>query len=374
MSDTKLLFDLTPTDEQQMTRDVVQRFAREEMAAVARPSDEAAQLPDGFLLRTVDLGLNFMPVPEALGGVGAGRSPISNILNMEDLAQGDMSMAIAALAPLSVINCVLDSGTEEQQAAVTNTLMSDDFIPAALVMMEPGIGFNVSRLKTTATEQADGSYVLNGNKSMVAFGSDAKVLVVFAATQSAAGDDQGVQGFVLAGDTVGLVFEKEDYMGLRPLPLYAMSLGDVSVPATAKLRDDFDLKQFHNLSKIAIAALAVGTCQAVLDYVVPYVNERVAFGEPISNRQSVAFMVADMATELEALRLMVYRAAAQAEQGIDCTRMAFLAHRQAIKYGMKIGTDGIQLLGGHGFTREHPVELWYRNLRGLAMLDGMLLA
>jgi hypothetical protein len=209
---------------------------------------------------------------------------------------------------------------------------------------------------------------------MVAFGSDAKVLVVFAATQSAAGADLGVQGFVLAGDSAGLAFEKEDYMGLRPLPLYAMTLSDVSVPATAKMRDDFDLKQFHNLSKIAIAALAVGTCQAVQDYVVPYINERVAFGEPISNRQSVAFMVADMATELEALRLMVYRAASQAEQGIDCTRMAFLAHRQAIKYGMKIGADGIQLLGGHGFTREHPVEMWYRNLRALATLDGMLLA
>ena len=374
MSDTQLLFDLTPTEDQQMTRDVVRRFARDEMAAVARASDEAAELPQGFLLKTVDLGLNFMPVPEALGGVGAGRSPISNVLSMEDLAQGDMSMAIAALAPLAVINCVLDAGTAEQQAAVTATLMSDDFVPAALALMEPGVGFNASCLKTSATRQADGSYLLNGAKSMVAFGSAAQVLVVFAATTDANGDELGIHGFVLNGETPGLAFEKEDYMGLRPLPLYAMKLKDVSVAATAKLRDDFDLKQFLNLSKIASAALAAGTCQAVLDYVIPYVNERVAFGEPISNRQSVAFMVADMATELEALRLMVYRAASQAEQGLDCTRMAFLAQRQAIKYGMKIGTDGVQLLGGHGFTREHPVEMWYRNLRALATLDGMLLA
>ena len=374
MSDTQLLFDLTPTEDQQMTRDVVRRFARDEMAAVARASDEAAELPQGFLLKTVDLGLNFMPVPEALGGVGAGRSPIANVLSMEDLAHGDMSMAIAALAPLAVINCVLDAGTAEQQASVTATLMSDDFVPAALALMEPGVGFNASCLKTRATRQPDGSYLLNGAKSMVAFGSSAQVLVVFAATTDANGDELGVQGFVLNGETTGLAFEKEDYMGLRPLPMYAMTLVDVSVAATAKLRDDFDLKQFLNLSKIASAALAVGTCQAVLDYVIPYVNERVAFGEPISNRQSVAFMVADMATELEALRLMVYRAASQAEQGLDCTRMAFLAQRQSIKYGMKIGTDGVQLLGGHGFTREHPVEMWYRNLRALATLDGMLLA
>ncbi|ARN75208.1 acyl-CoA dehydrogenase family protein [Oceanicoccus sagamiensis] len=374
MSEATLLFDLTPTEEQQMTRDVVRRFAREEMASQARASDEAAELPEGLLQKTVDLGLNFMPVPEVLGGVGAGRSPISNTLSIEDLAQGDMSMAIAALSPLSVINCVLDFGTEQQQGSVTETLLSDQFVPAALAMMEPGIGFNKDQLQTRAVEQADGSYLLNGAKSLVAFGADAKVLIVFAQTVSRSGDVTGVNGFMLSGDHSGLSFEREDYMGLRPLALYAMTLTDVALPASAKMREHFDLSRFHNLSKIALAALAVGTCQAVLDYVVPYVNERVAFGEPIANRQSVAFLVADMATELEALRLMVYRAASRAEQGMDFNREAFLVHRQAIKYGMKIGSDGVQLLGGHGFTRDHPVELWYRNLRALATLDGLLMA
>jgi alkylation response protein AidB-like acyl-CoA dehydrogenase len=112
----------------------------------------------------------------------------------------------------------------------------------------------------------------------------------------------------------------------------------------------------------------------VLDYVVPYVNEREAFGEPISNRQAVAFMVADMATEIEAMRLMTYRAASQADQGLDNTKSAALALRNCIKHSMKIGTDGVQLLGGHGFTREHPCEMWYRNLRAIATLDGMLIA
>ncbi|MGI9285023.1 MAG: acyl-CoA dehydrogenase family protein [Pseudomonadales bacterium] len=368
MSHSEELFDLTPTAEQQMTRDVVRRFARDEMVSAARTADEAGALPDNFLLKTVDLGLNFMPIPEALGGVGAGRNPVSNVLNIEDLAGGDMAMAIAATTPLSVINCVLDAGTEPQKEAVSHALATDVFTPAALAMMEPGIVFDARQLKTKAVQQPDGSYVLNGVKSMVAYGVDAQLLIVFAAT-----GDHDVQGFIIDANTAGISFEKEDYMGLRPLALYAMTLNDVTVPATAKLRDDFDLKRFTNLSKIAVAALAVGTCQAVLDYVVPYVNERVAFGEPISNRQAVAFMVADMATEIEGLRLLVYRAAAQAEQGLDCTRSAFLAHRNSIKYGMKIGTDGVQLLGGHGFTREYPVEMWYRNLRALATLDGMLL-
>ncbi len=369
MSNPDALFDLTPTPEQQMTREVVQRFAREEMAVTARCADEAGELPEGFLARTVDLGLNFMPIPEALGGVGAGRSPVSNVLNIEDLAGGDMSMAIAALAPLSVINCVIDFGTPAQLERVSHSLATADFTPAALALLEPGIGFDPRQLKTTAELQGDGSYVLNGAKSMVAFGPEAQLLVVFADA-----GNSGTRGFVLAGDTPGISFEREDYMGLRPLPLYGMVLDNVPVPAPAALREDFDLRRMLSLNRIATAALAVGTCQAVLDYVVPYVNERVAFGEPISNRQAVAFTVADMATEIEGLRLMVYRAAAQAEQGLDCTRIAFLAHRNCIRYGMQIGTDGVQLLGGHGFTREHPVEMWYRNLRALATLDGMLLA
>ena len=368
MTSTELLFDLTPTEEQQMTREVVQRFAREEMAAAARDADEAADLPEGFLLKTVDLGLNFMPLPEALGGVGAGRSPVSNVLNIEDLARGDMSMAIAALAPLSVINCIMDFGTRAQQEKISQTLATADFTPAALALMEPGIGFDARQLKTRAVVQGDGSYILSGAKSMVVFGPEAEILVVFADT-----GEEGTQGFILEADTAGVSFEKEDYMGLRPLPLYAMALQDVSIPASARLHENFDLDRMMSLGKIATTALAVGTSQATLDYVVPYVNERVAFGEPISNRQAVAFMVADMATEIEGMRLMAYRAAAQAEREMDFSRSAFLAHRNAIKYGMKIGTDGVQLLGGHGFTREHPVEMWYRNLRALATLDGMLL-
>lgn len=368
MSNADRLFDLNPSDEQQMTRDVVQRFARDEMLEAARPADEAAALPEGFLQKTIDLGLNYMPIPEAMGGVGAGRSPMSNVLNIEDLARGDMSMAIAALAPLSVINCLLDGASEAQQKAAFLKLAGEAFTPAALALLEPGIGFNPRRLATTAERQGDGSYILNGRKSMVAFGAEASVIVVFAQT------DEGVTGFLLEQDMAGVSFSEEDYMGLRPLPLYGMELQDVTVAAEARLGGEFDLERFISLGKIAVAALAVGTCQAVLDYVVPYVNERHAFGEPISNRQAVAFMVADMATEIEGLRLMVWRAASQAEQGLDCQRAAFLAHRNAIKYGMKVGTDGIQLLGGHGFTREYPVEMWYRNLRALATLEGLLLA
>tara|TARA_R110001592_G_scaffold23259_2_gene91352 strand:+ start:10346 stop:11470 length:1125 start_codon:yes stop_codon:yes gene_type:complete len=371
MTETALMFDLTPTEEESMTREVMHRFAREEMAPNARDADEAAALATGFLDKTAELGLNFMPVPDKLGGVGGGHKPISNTLLTEDLAQGDMSMALAILAPLAVINTVMKWGSESQQALVAATLLQDTFVAAGIALMEPGIACDAENLATTARQQDDGSWLLSGKKSLVPFGPEAKLLLVFANAVSSGGESLGTRGFLLDNFTVACDFEKEAYMGLRPLPLYCLSLNDVPVSGDAVLSDDFKLQHFLGLSRIATAALAVGTCQAVLDYVKDYVNQRVAFGEPISNRQSVAFMVADMATELEGLRLMVYRAASQAEQGLDFTRTSYLAHRQAIKVGMKTGTDGVQLLGGHGFTREHPVELWYRNLRALQVLSGM---
>ena len=130
--------------------------------------------------------------------------------------------------------------------------------------------------------------------------------------------------------------------------------------------------RFLDLSGLAACALAVGTAQAVLDYVTVYVNEREAFGEPISHRQAVAFMVADMATELEAMRLMAWRACARAEHGQPFHREAHLARLFCAEKAMKIGTDGVQLLGGHGYTKEHPVERWYRDLRAVALMTGLL--
>lgn len=361
------LFDLSLTEEQRLTRDVVSRFAREEMASVARSADEAAELPAGFLDKTLDLGLNYLSVPEVLGGLEAGRCAVSNVLSFEDLAQGDMSMAIAALAPLAVINALLDYGSESQQQMFIPQLLASSFQAASIAHIEPGLGAPVGTFDTRATQSADDSYVLNGLKSMVAFGPECRLIIVVC---ELAGEPAA---FLVPTDTDGLGFEKEDYMGLRPLPLYRMQLDNVRVSGSSRL-EGFDLQAMYNRGKLAAAALAVGTCQAVLDYVVPYVNERQAFGEPISNRQAVAFMVADMATELEGMRLLAYRAAGLADQGLDYQQAAYLAHRSAVKYGMKIGTDGVQLLGGHGFTREHPVELWYRNLRALPLLDGVLLA
>src|SRR5690606_8601316 len=158
-----------------------------------------------------------------------------------------------------------------------------------------------------------------------------------------------------------------DYMGLRPLSLQRVKLENVVVSESDRLAGGkpFDLQRLVDLSIIGLCATAVGCGQAMLDYVIPYVNDRIAFGEPISHRQSVAFMVANIAIELDAMRMLVYRAASRAEQGLDFHQQAYLCRVLCAERAMEIGTNGVQLLGGHGFTREHPVEMWYRNLRAV---------
>lgn len=176
--------------------------------------------------------------------------------------------------------------------------------------------------------------------------------------------------------TPGVHCDAESYMGLRSLPLCRVTLEGVNVPLSARIGDaenGIDVQRIVDLGRIGLGALAVGCCQAMLDYVVPYVNERTAFGEPISHRQSVAFMVADIAIEIEAMRMLVYRAASRAEQCRNFHRDAYQVHLFCGEKAMQIGTNGVQLLGGHGFVREHPVEMWYRNLRAISIMQGLAL-
>ena len=195
--------------------------------------------------------------------------------------------------------------------------------------------------------------------------ASAEVMLVVATVEG-----EGPQAFFVEQGADGLQIQKKDHMGLHPLEVCDVTLENVTVGADAKLGEKFDLQRLVDLGKIGLSALAVGTCQNVLDYVKDYCNERIAFGEPITYRQAVAFMIADIAIELEGMRLLTYRAASQAEQGLDFHETAYRAHLQAADKGMQIGTNGVQLLGGHGFIRDHMVELWYRNLRAIGVLSG----
>jgi len=366
------VFDLTPGEDEQMLVDVVTEFADEIVRPAAAEADKACAAPDDLLKSSLEIGLPILGIPESLGGVSEERSAMAGTLVAEALAKGDMGLAVAALAPGSVATAIGLWGTDAQQQTYLPAFSAEDgSVPAAaLALTEPTVLFDVLSPSTTARRSDDGAgFVLNGTKSLVARGDSAELFVVGASL------DGKPALFLVESSTEGLSVEGDPAMGVRAASMTKLVLEDVKVPADAVLgeTDGSTYTQCVRLSRLAWCALAVGTAQAVLDYVTPYVKEREAFGEPIANRQSVAFMVANIAIELQGMRLLTYRAASRAAAGKDFSREVALARKACTDKGMQIGLDGVQLLGGHGFVKEHPVERWYRDLRAIGIMEGTVL-
>jgi alkylation response protein AidB-like acyl-CoA dehydrogenase len=362
-------FDLTPTDDQEMIVDVVREFAAEVMRPAADKADAACVTPDDVLEQALELGLTLLEVPERAGGLGTERSTTTAVLVAEALAHGDLGMAAACLSPASVATALSLWGDGAQQETYLPTFTGSEIPAAALAVTEPRPLFDPFQLATTAVRNGDG-YTLNGTKSMVVRAADAELFVVAAHLEGS-----GPALFLVESDTRGLEVEAEPAMGLRAASLARVICTDVALPRYALLGDGQPeaYAECIRLGRLAWCALALGTGQAVLDYVIPYVKERHAFGEPIAHRQSVAFLVANIAIELEGMRLATYRAASRAEQGTDFVREVALARRLCAEHGMRIGSDGVQLLGGHGYVKEHPVERWYRDLRAIGVAEGGVL-
>jgi alkylation response protein AidB-like acyl-CoA dehydrogenase len=353
-------FDITPTDEQRMLTDAVRDFALTRLRPAAAAADTECAAPPELLATAADLGLALIGVPERLGGVLEQRSTVTSLLVAEALAEGDMGLALACLAPAGVATALGLWGDADQQSAYLPVSKA-----AAIAIAEPRPLFDPLALQTSATRSADG-FTLDGVKTLVPRAAEAEFLIV------AAELDGAPALFIVEAD--GLTVEPEPAMGVRAAATGRVTLDQVKVSGGALLgaADPNVYRELVALGRLGWCALAVGTGQAVLDYVTPYVNERIAFGEPISNRQSVAFIVANIAIELDGMRLVTYRAASLAETGRDFTREVALARALAATHGMQIGSDGIQLLGGHGYTKEHPVERWYRDLRAAGMMEGAL--
>lgn len=362
-------FDLTPDDDQQMIIDTVEEFAAELLRPAAHDADEALDYPRELLGKATELGITAINIPEEFDGIAAHRSAVTNVLVAEALAYGDMGLALPILAPGGVASALTHWGSADQQATYLPEFAGENVPQACVAIVEPHPLFDPTNLKTTAVRTPSG-YRLDGVKSLVPAAADAELFIVAAQLNGKPAL------FIVESSAPGLTVKADPSMGLRAAALGQIELNKVSVPLTARLGEDAaadaDYSQAIALSRLGWAAVAVGTSHAVLDHVMPYIKEREAFGEPIANRQSVAFMCANIAIELDGLRLLTWRGASRCEQGLPFIREAALAKRIATDKGMQIGLDGVQLLGGHGYTKEHPVERWYRDLRALGVAEGVL--
>ncbi len=355
-------------------RDTLRRLADDMMQPAAREADDLSSPPDEFIDTFGELGAIEMSVPEAMGGAAEAVSAVSQMLIVEDLARGDMGMAYAVLSRLSFVNALVHWGDDQQRAALLPSFLEGN-AAASVAVVEPHPLFDPCELRTTAKKRG-ADFVISGEKSMVALADQAKWFLVAADIPKA-----GPRFFVVEADAPGLDVIEESAMGLCSAGLGRLKFDTVRVSADAVLGGEKALKaegknayeDAVNRARIAWGAMAVGTAQALLDYAIPYCNERIAFGEPISHRQAVAFMIADIGIELESMRMLVYRAASRIDAGLKCQREAYLARVLCVDKAMQIGTNGVQLLGGAGFIKDHPVEIWYRQLRSIAVMDGNLL-
>jgi alkylation response protein AidB-like acyl-CoA dehydrogenase len=366
---SKGLFDLSPDDEQQMFQEAGRAFAEEKVRPAALEADDKRETPAELLAEATELGVNMLGVPEELGGVMHEQAAVTSVLIGEALAHGDMGIAYAALAPGAVATAIGHWGSAEQEATYLPSFTGEDVPAAALAILEPRPLFDPLKLETKARRDS-GEWVLDGSKSLIARAKQCELFVIAAEAEGI-----GPALFVVESGAKGLAVEDEPAMGLRPAATGRLLIEGVRLPADALLGEgkSEDYVECVNRARVAWCSLAVGAAQAVLDYAIPYVNDRTAFGEPISNRQGVAFAISDLGIESEGMRLATYRAASRADRGEDFAREAAIARRLCAAKGMQIGSQGVQLLGGHGFVKEHPVERWYRDLRAAGVMEGALL-
>jgi alkylation response protein AidB-like acyl-CoA dehydrogenase len=273
------------------------------------------------------------------------------------------------MTPALFATPILLAGSEEQKQEYLPKVIEGDWAPYTAALIEYAFDFDANALRTTARLEG-GEYVLNGEKAFVPFAKDAEAMLVYASL------DGQTQGFIVPKGAAGLSVndEREKLMGLNALPLYRVKLDGVKVPVSKRLGGEagHDFEPILAAMRLASAAAALGVSRASLEYATNYAKERVAFGVKIAQKQAVAFMLAEMATEIEAIRLLTWEAAWKMDTGkADAATEAYLAATGAADMAMMVTDRGVQVLGGHGYIREHPVEMFMRNGRGFSMLTGL---
>lgn len=362
------MVSFTPTEDQQLLIDTLRRYALNDVRQIAHEADEESSPPLSVIKTGWQMGLVPSAIPEELGGFGE-MSALTGVLAAEELAYGDLSVALHVLTPALFAYPVTLYGTAEQRETLLPLFLEESFAPATAALLEPGVFFDPYHLKTTATVSG-GKVTLNGTKAYVPLADTAEWILVYA-SESASGE---TGAYIVKKDTPGVVIEKRELlMGLRALPTFRVAFNDVVLAESARLGGvvGCDVNVLLNRGRVALAAMAVGVARASFEYARDYAKERVQFGKPIAQNQAIAFMLAEMAIEVDAARLMVWEAAWKLDKGEDATKEAYLAKQYADQMVLFVTDSGVQTLGGYGFIREYPAERWLRNGRGFPTFDGL---
>jgi len=354
------------SSEQSMVRNMAGAFARDVLRPLARDADEAAVIGRKTLDDLWGLGFAHSLVDAEDGG--AGGSAILGSLVLEELGWADASFAVAVAAPLGFVRAIAEQGSATQKERLLPLFSGPEYRAAAVAVAEGGLRSGLEDMRTTADAHPDG-FRLNGAKIQVPLPGECAHLLVLARHQGKP------DAFIVDLSTPGVVVEEpEGNVGLRPLRLATVRFEDAVIGADMRLgaNQGCDVRRIIDAARVGAASILVGMSRAVYDHSVPYTKERVVHGAPLAKKQSVAFRLVDMFVEVEAARWMCWRAATHLDKRHDdATRSAALAHAYAVEQAEWITDEGVQLMGGHGFMRANPVELWYRNSRTLGLLEGV---
>jgi hypothetical protein len=363
--------DFRLTDAQQGVREAVREFAEREIRPAAHLYDEKGEFPWEIVNKMAPLGLMGMIFPEEYGG--AGMDYVSYALALEEIARQDGGIALTVASHNSLSsNHIYLTGTEEQKRRYLLPLARGEKL-GAWALTEPGSGSDAGALQTTAVQKGD-RWILNGTKNFVTQGSVASVYVVMAITNRSL-KKRGLSAFILEKGTPGFrPGRKETKLGVRCSDTTQLILEDAEVPAENLLGEInhgfLDTLRVLDGGRIGIAAMALGLARGALEESLRYAKERHQFGQPIGRFQAIQWKLADMATEIEAARLLTHRAAAMKDGGLPTTKESAMAKLFASEVGMRACTAAIQIHGGYGYLRDFPVERYFRDVKLTEIGEG----
>jgi len=360
------MYSFDPTDEQKIIVSAAKKLAVKEFRSRMRDADEKSEPAPEWMQAGWELGLLPASISEEYGGFGE-HSALTWALAVEELAWGDLSATLVLASPNLVALPVLFCGSAAQKEQILPLFCNDSYAYGSAALMEPQFDFDPNAPKASATKR-DGKYVLSGTKFNVPLAVESEWMLVYASLEGQC------QGFLVPKGTPGLTVKGRDQnMGMNAFPLYAVELRDCEIPAALRLGGEAgcDFQLLLNSSRVALSAMAVGVARAAHEFALDYAKHRKAFGEAIAQRQSIAFMLAEMITDIDAARLLVWEAAWRLDHNKDATHEACLAMNFAGDMALMVADRALQILGGYGYVRDYPVELWLRNTRGFAVMEGI---